>query len=142
MAVVFRSEDHYDTESAFVADSTQRPSRRLTLARVSGERERARSRSRCIACFSSGNERYRYVTMRIVATRDDNLAAINCKYRPGAWRGAAARIPNMGTRAIDGLRKFRYRERVCFTVSTREIVGQPGYVSLRGGLSSTLVSSY
>lgn len=51
---------------AFVADSTARD---IVHVRGLFAAERAR--------LSSGNERYRRVTMRIVATRDDNSAAIN-----------------------------------------------------------------
>lgn len=41
----------------------------------------------CLA-FLPATERYRHVTMRIVATRDDNSAAINEKYRSGAGAGS------------------------------------------------------
>jgi len=70
MAIVFRSEDHYDTVG-FRRGFHGAP------LEISSRVQAANIYAPVPACFSSGNERYRHVTMRIVATRDDNSAAIN-----------------------------------------------------------------
>jgi len=70
MAIVFRSEDHYDTIGF------RRGFHGAPLEISSRVQTRALPKS-CLSGFSSGNERYRHVTMRIVAARNDNSAAIN-----------------------------------------------------------------
>lgn len=112
MAIVFRSEDHYDTVG-FRRGFHGAPLEISSRVRAAKCARLPEAVPACLpACrFSSGNERYRHVTMRIVATRDDNSAAISYRYR------SAARVPmpgNAGDRSFT--RAFRYRERVCFTV--------------------------